>query len=59
MLIVPYLDCIIGMPWFICIQNVLVDLYAEYGETHEEWIIFKGLFAQDMCYEIMSMVRMH
>ena len=47
------------MPWFICIQNVLVDLYAEYGETHEEWIIFKGLFAQDMCYEIMSMVRMH
>ena len=59
-----YVDC--GIHRLYCwnslvdmFQNMLVDLYAECGEAHEEWIIFKGLFAQDMCYENMSMVRKH
>ena len=42
------------MHWLICIQNVLVDLYAKCGEAHEAWIIFKGLSAQDMCYEMFG-----
>ena len=41
------------------VGSSLVDLYAKCGAAHEAWIIFKGLFAQDMCYENMSMVRMH
>ena len=32
---------LLGMPWLICIQNVLVDLYAKCGEARESWIIFK------------------
>ena len=59
MWIVAYTDCIVGMAWLICIQSMLVDLYGECGEAHEEWIIFKGLCAQDMCYENIRMVRMH
>ena len=34
---------LLGMPWLICIQNVLVDLYTKCGEARESWIIFQCL----------------
>ena len=50
-------NALLGMPWLICIQNVLVDLYAKCDEAHEAWIIFKGLSTQDVLWNVWNKPR--